>query len=174
MKKIITITILFLLLAPAVAWAQFDASVNALNDIAGGAGLEQNLQTPISTTIATALSLLGIIFLALTVYAGFLWMTAAGNEDKVSKAQKILVAAVIGMIVITSAYTITYFVTKSLGAGSSGSKVNQTKDCNDLKGKCISEEENCSGTILTGAMAGCRCCLNDNTKLPSPDKSWSK
>jgi hypothetical protein len=35
-----------------------------------------------------ALGLVGIVVLVLVIYAGYLWMTAAGNEDQVETAKK--------------------------------------------------------------------------------------
>lgn len=64
--------------------------------------------------IGTFLSFLGIIFLGLVIYGGFLWMTSAGNEGKVMKAKETLTQAVIGLIIILSAYSITYFVFNAL------------------------------------------------------------
>jgi hypothetical protein len=40
--------------------------------------------------IRIVLGVIGTIFLVLTVYAGFLWMTAAGNDEQISKAKKLL------------------------------------------------------------------------------------
>ena len=57
--------------------------------------------------IAPALGLLGIIFLVLMIYAGFLWMTAAGNSDQVSKAKRLMVNAIIGSVIIVGAYALT-------------------------------------------------------------------
>ena len=62
--------------------------------------------------IRTILGVVGTIFLVLTVYAGFLWMTAAGNDEQISKAKKLLYDGAIGLAVILSAYSITYFVSK--------------------------------------------------------------
>jgi len=68
--------------------------------------------------IKTVLTLLGTIFLVLTIYAGFLWMTAAGNDDQVGKAKSLLTQAVIGLVIILLSYSITYFVAKlALGQG---------------------------------------------------------
>jgi hypothetical protein len=60
--------------------------------------------------IQTILSLLGVIFIVLIIYAGVTWMTAEGDEAKVEKAQKILRNAIIGLIIIITAYAISYFV----------------------------------------------------------------
>jgi tetrahydromethanopterin S-methyltransferase subunit G len=56
------------------------------------------------------LTLLGIIAVILIVYGGFLWMTAGGNEERITKAKKILYNAAIGLIIIIMAYSITYFL----------------------------------------------------------------
>jgi len=60
--------------------------------------------------IQVALGLLGTICVVLMLYAGFMWMTAAGNEENVKKAQDIIKYAVIGLIIILSAYAITRFL----------------------------------------------------------------
>jgi len=53
----------------------------------------------------------------LMVYAGFLWMTAGGVEENVTKAKSLLMQAVIGLAIVLSAYSITIFATKlALGA----------------------------------------------------------
>jgi len=75
---------------------------------------DQSLPKAVAEIIRIALGLLGIIFLALIVYAGFLWMTSAGNEDRVQTAKKIMVAAIIGTTIILAAYIITIFVIDSL------------------------------------------------------------
>ncbi|MEK7558059.1 MAG: hypothetical protein AAB530_02525 [Patescibacteria group bacterium] len=68
----------------------------------------------ISYGIQAILGLLGIIFLILILYAGFNWMTAAGDEEKVTKAKETLSRAIIGLIIIVSAYLITIFVFSKL------------------------------------------------------------
>ena len=75
---------------------------------------DANLMTVISGIIAAFLSLLGIIFLCLVLYGGFTWMTSGGNEAKVYKAKKILQQSIIGIIIILSAYAITFWVFNAL------------------------------------------------------------
>jgi cysteine-rich repeat protein len=60
--------------------------------------------------INVALGLLGIIFLALVVYAGFLWMTSGGDAGNAEKARTLLRNAVIGLIIILSSWAITRYV----------------------------------------------------------------
>lgn len=71
---------------------------------------EFTLSETIGRVIKIALGFVGTIFFALTVYAGFLWMTAQGNSDQVDKAKDILKTAVIGIIIVVSAYSITAFI----------------------------------------------------------------
>lgn len=70
----------------------------------------------VGQVIRIILGLAGMIFFALTVYAGFLWMTAAGNDEQVSKATDIIKMAVIGLAITLAAYSITYFVVSSIGS----------------------------------------------------------
>lgn len=61
----------------------------------------------IGQMIAVVLSLLGVLFLILTIYAGLLWMTAGGNTENVKKAKSILLNSVVGLIIVLSSYAIT-------------------------------------------------------------------
>ncbi len=64
----------------------------------------------VGLVLEQALIYLGILFFLLIVYAGFLWMTASGNDNKVEKAKGILIAAVTGLVIIVSAYALVNFV----------------------------------------------------------------
>jgi len=73
-----------------------------------GAGLElQDTRVVIANGIRYLLSFVGVIFVALMVYAGILWMTAGGNDEQVGKAKKLIFQAMIGLFVVFSAYSIT-------------------------------------------------------------------
>jgi len=81
---------------------------------AAGYGAPKSLTEVIGAIIGAFLSLLGIIFLVLVLYAGFTWMNSMGNESKVLKAKQTLTRAIIGMIIIMSAYAITAWVFAAL------------------------------------------------------------
>ncbi|MCX6796023.1 MAG: hypothetical protein NTW06_00825 [Candidatus Falkowbacteria bacterium] len=81
---------------------------------AAGFGEPKSITEIIGAVIGVFLSLLGIIFLILVLYAGFTWMTSLGNEYKVRKAKDTLIQATIGIIIIISAYAITYSVFNAL------------------------------------------------------------
>ncbi len=96
--------------------AQVADQVNdSLTVVGEGSGLSnQDLPTTIAKIINVVISLSGIILLVLVIYAGFLWMTAAGNSEQVDKAKRILVQAVIGLIIVFASFAITQFVISSL------------------------------------------------------------
>jgi len=60
------------------------------------------------------MGLLGIVLVVLVIYAGFLWMTAQGSEEKIKKAKGIISSAIIGLVLIFAAYSITGFVVSSI------------------------------------------------------------
>lgn len=92
---------------------------SGLNDTATKAGYSEankqlTLEHRISKIITGVLILLGVVFLILITYAGIMWMTAFGNEDKAKKATELLTEAVIGLIIVLSAYAISFFIFKYL------------------------------------------------------------
>lgn len=64
----------------------------------------------IGEVIKIILGLLGIIFLSMVVYAGFKWLTAAGDEKKVGDAINIINHALFGLAIVVGAYVITHWV----------------------------------------------------------------
>jgi hypothetical protein len=72
------------------------------------------LTTIIGKLISLVLGVVGIVFVILAVYAGILYMTAAGDDSKVKKAKGMLIQAVIGIIIIVGAYAIANFVITQL------------------------------------------------------------
>jgi uncharacterized membrane protein YwzB len=108
-----------LFLLPIASHAQISGAVQELKDIQTEAGVSStsaNLPALVGSLINVLLSVLGIVFVILMVYAGFLYMTASGEEDKVKKAKKLISQAVIGLIIIVAAYAISNFVFQQLAA----------------------------------------------------------
>jgi cytochrome bd-type quinol oxidase subunit 2 len=93
-------------------------NTQALGDTAG---YDSNVTigSVVALVIKTFLGLLGVIFVFLIVLAGYNWMTAAGDEEKINKAKDTIKAAIIGLIIIVAAYSITYFVFANLPSGDS-------------------------------------------------------
>lgn len=110
-------------IALVICWFGFDVSSVSATDIYGIGDVEQsglNLSGDRSIIeiatgiIRVVLGLLGILVLGLILYAGFMWMTSAGNEERVATAKRILSNAVIGLVIILSAFAITQFVISRL------------------------------------------------------------
>jgi type IV secretory pathway VirB2 component (pilin) len=107
-------------------------SAQLLNNTAGldsmtietknAAGLgDMSIGQAVSSIIKVVLGLLSIIFLILIIIAGFKWMTAGGNEEQIKKSTATIKSAVIGLVIVLAAYTITYFIFTYLPFTSSGS-----------------------------------------------------
>ncbi|MFH0951523.1 MAG: hypothetical protein V1765_03570 [bacterium] len=111
---------LCLAVGSSMVWAQskdltnaFGKSGSMLSTVGDNAGYDINQRTIdpiIANIISVVLSFLGVIFLILMIYGGYTWMTATGNEQQITKARTIIVAALIGVLITVAAYAITYFV----------------------------------------------------------------
>ena len=78
---------------------------------------ETILYTKIGKYIALVLQALATVLLGVIIYAGFLWLTAGGNTEQVSKAKLWITNGIIGMVILGSAYLIVGFIiTKTLGS----------------------------------------------------------
>lgn len=108
-----------------------DAFEGPLNNVAGekGAGYKTDvgLASPdsmISLVITTVIGLVGVIFLVLAIYGGYLWMTARGNDEMVEKAKNTLINAIIGLVIVLAAYAISWYVLNALGSQVLKNKIN--------------------------------------------------
>ncbi|MFA5029696.1 MAG: LamG-like jellyroll fold domain-containing protein [Patescibacteria group bacterium] len=113
-KLFFTAIILLLVIAGVFTFVNLalaQAETNFGLDTIGGSGLaHSNLIDVIVNFIRIFLGIIGIVLLILILYAGFLWMTASGEESKIEKAKKIIISAVIGLIIVLSAFSIASFV----------------------------------------------------------------
>lgn len=117
LKLLIVVVFIFsFFLIPQVSLAEtFQGDLNSqLEAFAGkeGVGFEKptDPREIVARMIKIFLSVLGIFFLLYTIYAGYLIMSSAGDQDKVNKGKSTLRTAVIGVFVIFASYSISYFV----------------------------------------------------------------
>lgn len=99
--------------------------------------------------IRLALTFLGIIAIIIIIYGGFLWMTSAGDPGRVEKAKKVLLSAVIGLIIILSAFLIVSFIINRIGGTLS-------PQCDPA---CTGTDKCCTGNYCCGATE--QCCNGD-------------
>ena len=86
----------------------------AISTATGGQGSFRQLAL---TIVNFFLTFLGLIAVVMIIYGGFLYVTAAGAQEKIESAKKIIMYAVIGIVVILLSFAI---VNTILGAGSGG------------------------------------------------------
>ena len=84
---------------------------------AGGYELSGDVYGLAQIVINAFLSIVGVLLLIYLLYAGYHWMTARGEEEKVEKAKDTITRAIIGLIIIVAAYAISIFVMSRLEAG---------------------------------------------------------
>ena len=104
-----------LMIVPAQASVVDDISGSLTNFEKAATGTTTEQEPTKALTIAgliinIILSVLGIVFIAYLLYGGFLWMTAAGNQEELDKAKRIITNSIIAVIVIMSTYAIAQFV----------------------------------------------------------------
>ncbi|MFH1582795.1 MAG: MMCAP2_0565 family pilin-like conjugal transfer protein [Candidatus Falkowbacteria bacterium] len=122
---------MFLILVPAMAdftpvnqakaagWWD-TVSQGGLEDVApaygqtGTPSANYDIRVMIARIIRIVLELLGIIALVIIIYAGFRWMTAGGDEEKVTTSKKQLTNGLIGLVIILVAFSIATFVLNRL------------------------------------------------------------
>lgn len=113
-KVIVSLFLTFLVLSPcAIAQeggigSAFDNAKSVADN--SGYNYDSTVNSLAGDIIRLALTILGTLFVVFIIYAGFLWLTAAGNEQRVDKAKKIIFESTIGLIVVIAAYAITYFI----------------------------------------------------------------
>ncbi|MFA5107829.1 MAG: Ig-like domain-containing protein, partial [Patescibacteria group bacterium] len=78
------------------------------------------LDQQIVTIIQWALGFLALIAVIMIIYGGILWLTAAGNADRVERAKKVIMAAIIGIVILLLAWAIVWFVIQGVTEGGSG------------------------------------------------------
>lgn len=93
--------------------------ISKLQSVGRQSGYQPNTDSTTAVGIAGTVvnvffSILGVIFLILMLYGGYNWMIAGGDNSKVEKAKDTIKRAVIGLIIIISAWVITAFVTTNL------------------------------------------------------------
>jgi len=93
------------------------AQTNALAPTTGGSGLigsaddilgtgQGDARAFVTNILRWALTFLGLVCVIMIIYGGFLYITAAGEEDKAKKGRTIILYCVIGIAIIAASYAI--------------------------------------------------------------------
>lgn len=76
-----------------------------------------SIESFIGRTIRIVLGMAGIAAFLMFIWGGILWMTSAGNADRIQKGKDTLIWATIGLVVLFSAYAIVETLVKALSTG---------------------------------------------------------
>ena len=110
-------------LSAAAARAEDTFGGNLLKNVGDksyGPGAKTDVAVIVGNIIKIGISLVGVIFLVLSVYAGYLWMTARGDKESVQKAKDTLQRGIIGIIIVAAAYALSSFVISRLTTAVTG------------------------------------------------------
>ena len=129
-KKIAALVMVGVFLLPVVVLADelptLEDIRKPLETVGGeeGIGVDvTNLSRPdivpfvVGTIIQYVMAFIGVVLAVIIVYAGYLWLTAGGNEEQVTKAKTLLKNAVIGLAIVFTAAIISAFILDALALG---------------------------------------------------------
>ena len=80
----------------------------------GDCGLNDFLRI-IESSYTTIFGFIGSIALIMFIIGGVLFLISGGNQEKVTKAKKLMISAVIGLLIIFASYLIIEFVLNTVG-----------------------------------------------------------
>jgi len=155
MKKIFLSIIVIGLFIAIPAFAIADLGVGGLKQTAEQyAGYAPATGTSaaelVGSVIQVLLSIVGSIFLILVFYAGYLWMTARGEESQVEKAKKIVGQATIGLVLVVGAYSITSFVVPKIVEKTTGQSTGASTEApQDIVQCCIMTDDDANPKAIT-------------------------
>lgn len=139
----LSLAAILIFLPTGPVFAQLGDQLETVGEASGLA--KTSLPILIARIIRTILGVLGLITVVLVIYAGYLYLTAHGEEEPVKKAKKILKNAAIGLAIILASFGITTFILNALlsaagiGGGVSTSGVNYSEPLSGSLGAGIIE-----------------------------------
>ena len=127
-KKFITAFILLVAFSPwkTMAAPIFTGNGDDISDIEFGIGKIEEKLAPTGVTaegdvgnlilkyVNFALPFLALAAFVGFIYAGFLYVTAYGNDEQIQKSKKVIIYAVVGLILVILSYSIVQLFTEKL------------------------------------------------------------
>lgn len=145
------IFVLSIVFLPLLADAQVAANVANLTE---DTGLRQvDVRVVIIRIVQFVLGFLGLLAVLIVMYGGWMWMTAAGKEERITIAKKILTNGFIGLSIILLSFAIVSFILNKLQEATSttptpGPGPGPCTNCSALGGGII--EDHYPGRNATG------------------------
>ncbi len=101
-------------IVPSVAHAAFIDPADNPGNISEATGGEGSIRLLVLRIINFFLGFLGILAVIMVIYGGVTYVTAAGNDESIGNAKKIILYSLIGIVVILLSFAV---VNTILGAG---------------------------------------------------------
>lgn len=160
-KKIIIFVSIFLFLflictfAIAAEPIKLQVPIGGVTEVSGEGGFG----TYINNIYRFVIGAVGILAVVMIMWAGFLWMTARGSAEQVSKAKGYMSGAVIGLVLALGSFLILATVNPDTlklewpGMGQAQVEAAKFKSCEELNlepsgRRCTQDSECCSGRCL--------------------------
>lgn len=103
-----------ILSALPVASAAFISPTDNIGAVAEATGGEGSIRNLVLRIVNFFLGFLGILAVIMVIYGGVTYVTAAGNDESIGSAKKIILYSLVGIIIILLSFAI---VNTLLGAG---------------------------------------------------------
>lgn len=58
---------------------------------------------------------MGLLFMVLVIYGGWIWMTAQGNEERVKRGRTLIIQATVGLAIVIGARLIVELTISTIG-----------------------------------------------------------
>lgn len=152
MKKIIIIFFFFfgllgIFITTNIVLAQDFGTTEIDTGLEGSLAAGEDIRVTIGRLIQFTLGFLGVFAVGFIMYAGFLWMTSGGNEEKISIARKILINSSIGLVIILSSFAVATFILRNISdiiGSTEGGATNPSSRISDLYNAGSSAIGDCS------------------------------
>lgn len=159
-RKIFFLSLITLIIFINIALLVFADDISTTFEIKNPLGKTSDIYSLIDKFTNILIHLAIVITPIIIVYAGFLYITAMGNEKKVETAQKILVWALLGFALVLIAKGIPNLIKEFLIGSKTSDSINNsyTETCLNSGGNCCGPLETCDGQILGPCDNSGTCC----------------
>lgn len=109
--------VVFTALGGGTAGAQLINPGDVPSNVAAATGGEGSIRALILRIVDFFLLFLGLIAVIMIIYGGITYVTAAGNQEKVDSAKKIIMYAIVGIIIVLISFALVNTVIRGAGVG---------------------------------------------------------
>ncbi|MFC1810521.1 hypothetical protein ACFLZH_03405 [Patescibacteria group bacterium] len=101
-----------------VASAQLIQQGDVPSSISAATGGEGSIRALALNIVNFFLLFLGLIAVIMIIYGGISYVTAAGNQEKIEKAKKVIMYAIVGIVIVLISFALVRTVISGAGQGS--------------------------------------------------------